>query len=77
MVRPGGQIQLVGYLVTPQCELTVEASEFADVSGRCQRAPHLWWSVVIDERVGIPSMVVWRTGGRLRTGFGGLGDRIL
>ena len=41
VVRPGGQIQRRGYLVTPRCELPVEASEFADVSGRCERARSL------------------------------------
>ena len=49
--------------VTPRCELTAEASEFADVSGGCQHARSLVVVGVIDERVRIPSMVVWPAGG--------------
>jgi hypothetical protein len=39
---------------------------------------HLWRPVVIDDRTGIPSIVVWRADGRSeKAAFGGLGDRML
>jgi hypothetical protein len=38
---------------------------------------HLWRPVAIDDRTDIPSIVVWRAGGRFENAFGGLGDRML
>jgi hypothetical protein len=58
-------------------ELTVEGDEFADVSANPYVLARGWWSVVVDEKTGISSMVGWRAGGRSENAIGGLGDRIL